>query len=167
MNQLDHQRAHDLIEAQYVEGIPEADREWLEAHLEQCPACAERGRASRQALEMLRSVAVTIDPALVSRTQSRVRWRAAQLREERAHIRALWLACGASWLMGTLTAPLLWEGMAWLGHRFEVSQAIWVTAFAVFWVAPASLVAAIAAWRHSRASSVTGSGADWERSIGP
>ncbi len=121
MNPEIHERACRLIDAWQVEGISDAEREWLEAHLADCAACQARSSANERALQVLRSNSVIVDPALVSTTQARVRWRARELRENQARLRALWISCGLSWLLGTLTAPLLWEAIAWLGRRFEIS----------------------------------------------
>ena len=163
MNPDVHERACRLIDAWQVEGISAAEREWLEAHLAECAACGARVRANERALQVLRSNTVSVDPALVSTTQARVRWRARQLHENQARLRALWISCGLSWLLGTLTAPLLWDAMAWLGRHFELSPAIWITGFAIFWVAPASLVGALAAWRHAHDSSTANRREVWER----
>ncbi|MGA3326071.1 MAG: zf-HC2 domain-containing protein [Terriglobia bacterium] len=163
MNPDVHARACHLIDAGQVEGISAAEREWLDAHLAECPACGARARASEHALQALRSNTVIVDPALVSTTQARVRWRARQLRENQARLRALWISCGLSWLLGAVTAPLLWEAMAWLGRQFELSPAIWITGFALFWVAPATLVGALVAWRQARSSSVGNTPEAWER----
>ncbi|MGO8817037.1 MAG: zf-HC2 domain-containing protein [Terriglobia bacterium] len=163
MNREIHERARRLIDAWQVEGISAPDREWLDAHLAECSSCQARVRANDRALQALRSNSISVSPALVSTTQARVRLRARQLQENQARLRALWVSCGLSWLMGTLTAPLLWEAIAWLGRRFEISEAIWVAAFAVCWVAPASLVAAVMAWKYSQASAGGNSRGVWER----
>jgi len=162
MNPEVHDRARHLIDAGQVEGISAPDREWLEAHLADCPECQARTQANERALQAVRSNAVRISPALVSTTQARVRWRARELRENQARLRALWLSCGLSWLVGTLTAPLLWQAIAWLGRRFEVSQAVWVMVFAFCWIAPATVVGAVMAWRHSRASDAGNRHEAWE-----
>ena len=44
MNPEIHERACRLIDALHVEGIAASEREWLEAHLAECPACRP-GRA--------------------------------------------------------------------------------------------------------------------------
>jgi anti-sigma factor RsiW len=163
MNPEIHERACRLIDAWQVEGISAADREWLDAHLAECTACQAKSSANERALRVLRSNSLIVDPALVSTTQARVRWRARELRENQARLRALWISCGLSWLLGTLTAPLLWQAMAWLGRRFEVSQAIWIMAFVVVWLAPATVVGALVAWRHSHASSAGNAPEFWER----
>ncbi len=163
MNPEVHERACRLIDAWHVEGISAVEHEWLEAHLTECAACQARARANERALQALRSNTVRVDPALVSTTQARVRWRARELRENQARLRALWISCGLSWLLGTLTAPLLWQAIAWLGRRFEISQAIWVAAFAFCWIAPATVVGAVVAWRHSHPSGLRNGRQAWER----
>ncbi len=163
MNHEIHERACRLIDAGLVEGISAPERAWLEAHLGECPACQARSSANERALRVLRSNSVIVDPALVSTTQARVRWRARELRENQARLRALWISCGLSWLLGALTAPLLWEAIAWLGRRLELSQAIWVAAFAMCWLAPATLVGAVVAWRQSHASGLGNHPETWGR----
>ena len=163
MNAEVHERACRLIDANHVEGISAPDQEWLEAHLAGCPACATRAKVNDRVLQSLRSNKVSIDPAVVSATQARVRWRAHQLRENQARLHALWISCGLSWLLGAATAPLLWEAIAWLGRRLEVSHAVWVAVFAMCWLAPATLVGAVVAWKRSQASGVRNGHTSWER----
>jgi anti-sigma factor RsiW len=163
MNPEIHERACRLIDALLVEGISAPERAWLEAHLAECPACQARSSANELALRVLRTNSVIVDPALVSTTQARVRLRARELRENQTRLRALWISCGLSWLLGALTAPLLWQAIAWLGRRFELSPAIWVAAFAMCWLAPATLVGAIVAWKYSQASGVRNDAGAWPR----
>jgi anti-sigma factor RsiW len=163
MNPEAHERACRLIDARLVEGISASEREWLEGHLTECPTCESRASANARALQALRSNTVSIDPALVGTTQARVRWRARELRDNQARLRALWISCGLSWLLGAVTAPLLWEAIAWLGRRFDVSQAVWIAVFAMCWLAPATLVGAVIAWKHSPASGARNGHTAWER----
>jgi anti-sigma factor RsiW len=152
MNADIHERALRLIDAWHVEGIPMTDREWLEAHLASCVACAARAVATEQAIQTVRRNTFAVDPALVSTTQARVRRKARAMREDHIRMRALWISCALSWILGALTAPLLWQGIAWVGRRLELSQSIWVMAFTLCWISPASLVAAFAAWKYSDTS---------------
>jgi anti-sigma factor RsiW len=151
MNREVHERAQRLIDTWHLEGIPAREREWLDAHLAECQA---RALANERALQLLRSNAVRVDPALVSVTQARIRLRARQLRERQARLRALWVSCALSWVLGAVTAPLLWQAISWLGQRFDVSLAISITVFAVCWIAPATVVGAILAWQHSQSAGV-------------
>ena len=162
MNSGSHERAFRLIDTRLIEGISAADHEWLEGHLADCPACQARATASERSLQALRSNSVAVGPELVSATQARVRWRARQLRDDQARLRALWISCGLSWLMGTLTAPLLWEALAWLGRNLDIPRAVWITVFGLCWLAPATLVGGIIAWRYSRASGAEVIPGSWE-----
>jgi anti-sigma factor RsiW len=154
MNPKVHGRAQRLIDAWHVEGIPAHEREWLDAHLAECAECQARALANERALQVLRANTVRVDPALVSVTQARVRVRARQLRERQARLRALWISCALSWILGAVTAPLLWQALAWLGQRFDVSQAIWIALFALCWIVPATVVGTVLVWQHSRAGDV-------------
>jgi predicted anti-sigma-YlaC factor YlaD len=154
MNPQDHERACRLIDAWHVEGIPAPEQEWLDAHLAECTECRAQALTNERALQLLRSVTVRADPALVSVTQARVRLWARQLRERQARLRALWVSCALSWVLVAVTAPLLWQAMSWLGQRFAVSQAIWIALFALCWIVPATLVGAVLVWQHSRAGGV-------------
>jgi anti-sigma factor RsiW len=163
MNAEIHERACRLIDASHVEGISASEREWLEAHLAECPVCQARALANERALQALRSNIVRVNPALVATTQARVRWRARELRENDARLRALWISCGLSWLLGAVTAPLFWEAIAWLGRRLDVSQAVWVAVFVMCWIGPATLVGAIVAWKRSHVPGVENGHTTWER----
>ncbi len=163
MNPDVHVRAARLIDALHIEGISAVDREWLEAHLADCPACSTQAAATEQAIQAVRRNTFTIDPALVSTTQARVRWQARRVQEHQARLRALWISCVLSWILGVLTAPLLWEGIAWLGRRLDLSQAVGITVFAFCWIAPASVVAGIAAWKYSQSSEAASEPGVWKR----
>ncbi len=152
MNADIHERALRLIDAWHVEGISTPDRVWLEAHLADCEACAARAAATERVIQAVRRNTIAVDPALVSTTQARVRGQARAMQENQSRLRAVWISCALSWILGALTAPLLWQGIAWIGRRLELSQAIWILAFTLCWIAPASLVAAFAAWKYSDAS---------------
>jgi predicted anti-sigma-YlaC factor YlaD len=164
MNPEIHERARRLIDARHIEGISVSEREWLEEHLAECAECRTHAGATQNALQRVRSNVVKVSPELVSITQARVRLRASELRENQARMRALWISCTLSWLLGAVTAPLLWEGIAWLGRRFDVSQAIWIVVFGMCWIAPATVVGAFVAWRYS--SSSAAANRTWPRRAG-
>jgi len=150
MNAEIHECACRLIDAWNVEGISASEHAWLEAHLAECAACRNRVHANEQALQALRLNAVFINPALVSAAKESVRLRARQLREHQARLRALWISCALSWILGAVTAPLLWQFLGWLGRNVEMSQVVRITLFAFCWFAPASVVGAFIAWRQAR-----------------
>jgi len=150
MNLEVHQRACHLIDAWHVEGISAAEREWLERHLAGCTACQARASALERSLQALRSNSVTIDPALVSITQARVRLRARELRENQVRMRAIWISCALSWVLGVASAPLVWRTFQWIGLHAALPKLIWQTAFALWWLLPASAAAVLFAWQHQR-----------------
>jgi len=156
MNHEIHERACRLIDAWQVEGISAPEREWLEAHLADCPACQARSSANERALRVLRSNSVIVDPALVSTTQARVRWRARELRENQVRMRALGISCALSWVLGVASAPLVWRAFQWIGLHAALPNLVWETAFALWWLLPAGAVAGLAAWAKRRSANQEG-----------
>jgi hypothetical protein len=150
-----HERALKLIDKMYVEGVTVEERDWLGAHLESCAQCQQQALETERALRALRLAVLRFDLRLVRTTQMRVRIRARELTENAARMRALWISCTLSWVLGVVSAPLLWRGFEWIGHRLAISRAVWMTGFGLSWVTPAVVVAAVIAWRQVRGSTVT------------
>jgi anti-sigma factor RsiW len=150
-----HERALQLVDKRQVEGLTAEEHNGLEAHLESCAQCQKRALETERALHALRSAAPRFDLALVLTTQMRARIRARELTENAARMRALWVSCTLSWVLGVVSAPLLWRGFEWMGQRLAISRAVWMTGFALSWVAPAVVAAAVIAWRQARGSSGT------------
>ncbi|MGO8732404.1 MAG: hypothetical protein ACLQVM_06410 [Terriglobia bacterium] len=149
-----HERALKLIDKMLVEGVTAEERDWLKPHLESCAECRKRGSETERALRALRLALPQFDPALVRTTQMRARIRARELIENAVRMRALWISCTLSWVLGVVTAPLLWRGFEWIGYRLAISRAVWMTGFALSWVTPAVVIAAAIAWRQARGTSV-------------
>ena len=150
MREDTHEQALQLIDKMQVEGLTAEERGALEAHLESCAQCQKRARETELALRALRSAVPRFDVRLVLRTQMQAQVRAREIIENAARMRALWISCALSWVLGVVSAPLLWRGFEWIGHRWEISRAVWITGFALSWVAPAVVAAALIAWRQSR-----------------
>jgi hypothetical protein len=138
-----HARAAQLIAKERVEGISAAEQEWLGGHLRECAGCAESANATQQALRSLRTLSVPLPRELASRTQFRVRLRAQQLQAREPRWRLIWAMCGASWLAGAATAPYVWRGLEWAGHRAGMPDLVWKMGFGVWWALPAIVAAAI------------------------
>jgi len=156
MNPDVHVRACRLIDASHVEGISAPEREWLDAHLAECTACRARVHANERALRAVRSNTVSVDPALVSTTQARVRLRAGELRENQVRMRALWISCTLSWVLGVASAPLVWRTFQWIGLHAALPNLIWETAFALWWLLPAGVVTVLVAWNQRRTANQEG-----------
>jgi hypothetical protein len=139
-----HARAESLIAQERVEGISSADQEWLAAHLRECSQCSTNAEATQQALRSLLSLAVNAPRGLAARTQFRVRLRAQEMRSTRQpRWRLVYLMCGASWVAGAATAPYVWRGLEWFGHRAGLPDLVWKMGFGVWWALPAIIAAAI------------------------
>jgi anti-sigma factor RsiW len=156
MSEGTHERAERLIAQERVEGISADERGWLAAHLAQCAACGERATATEQAIRALRGLSVLLPRALASRTQMRVRLRAEELRAVQPRWRMVWAACGVSWAFGAATAPYVWRGLEWLGHRAGLPDFVWETGFGLWWALPAAIVAVILLMENAGRSSETG-----------
>jgi hypothetical protein len=152
MNQETHGRAEQLIAQERVEGISAADQSWLQQHLAECANCSARAVSTAQAIRSLRGLSVALPPLLASRTQFRVQMRAQQLRSE-PRWRMVWVACGMSWAFGAVTAPYVWRGLEWVGHRMGLPNIVWELGFGLWWALPAAVVAVILLMENAGRSS--------------
>ena len=143
MTKETHARAEMLIAKERVEGISASELEWLGQHLRECPRCEQAANATEQALRSLRTVHVPIPRELASRTQFRLRLRAQEMPAQQPRWRLVWMMCGASWVAGAATAPYVWRGLEWIGHRLGVPDLVWEMGFGVWWALPAIVAAAI------------------------
>ena len=157
MNDSLHQRAKQLIAQERIEGLSASDQQWLQQHLQDCSDCAAVSSATTQALRSLRAISVPVSANLASRTQFRVRLRAQQLQVQEPRWRIVWLSCAASWIFGAATAPYVWRGLQYLGHRAGVPNIVWQMSFALWWALPAIAVGAILLAENAR----RGAESDW------
>jgi hypothetical protein len=142
MSQETHARAEQLIAQERVEGISETDQNWLRQHLAECGDCAAHAELTGKAIRSLRGLSIALPTSLASRTRFRVQMRAQQLRSE-PRWRMVWAACGISWAFGAATAPYVWRGLEWVGHRMGLPNIIWELGFGLWWALPAAVVAVI------------------------
>jgi hypothetical protein len=144
-----HLRAQRLLAESLVEGIAAPDQAWLAQHLRECADCAREAAATQDLLQALHSVPVSVPRDLVARTQLRVRLRAQEASESSRSGLLLWIITAASWLLGVLSAPLVWRGFAWFGGHFGVPRLALEMGFVLWWTMPALL--AVAAVLYQRA----------------
>lgn len=143
MNENLHERAHQLLAESIVEGLRPADEVWLREHLAACPGCSQEAAAAQNVLRAFRAVPVNVPRDLAARTQLRVRLRAQQSSPAANGSFWLWAVTAASWLLGVLSAPLVWRGFAWLGANFGVPKLALEFGFVLWWTVPPLLAAAI------------------------
>lgn len=137
-----HATAERLILQEQVEGISTEERDWLDQHLERCADCAQLARRTSDALRSLRAVSIPLPAGLADRAQLHVYWRAEELEERRRDAWTMGVVCGIAWVLGILTAPLVWRGFEWVGGLAGLPSLVWEAGFVVWWTVPA-LVAAI------------------------
>jgi hypothetical protein len=147
-----HELATRLGDKMLVEGLTAQEHDWLERHLESCASCREQRQDTEYALGALRSAVPLFDPGLVRATQLRTRARARELGESAARMRALWISCTLSWILGVVSAPLLWSAFRSLGRNWWLPRPVWITGLALVWLAPAAVLAAVVVWRQARGS---------------
>ena len=147
-----HERAHELLAAAQVEGLSAADQAWLDSHLDGCADCRVHAKSLERAITGLRSFQTPVDPALMEATRRRLRVRAQELHEQEARMHGLWISCALSWILGVLSAPLLWWGFRWVGRHLALPDLAWQAAFALWWVIPAAATAVVLAGLQARAA---------------
>jgi hypothetical protein len=150
MTNHEHERAIDLITRSGVEGVSSPDAIWLDSHLAVCTECAGYAEACDSTGELLRAVAITASPALVSATQARLRARAAELDEQRSRT----ILIAVSFCIGTLTsvfsAWLWWRFGGWVAQKLALPASIVEPGVFVAWMLPAVIiVVAMLASSHS------------------
>jgi hypothetical protein len=150
MSDQNHARAERLIAQERVEGISQAERDWLAAHFGECTHCAEHARQTDRALRSLRTTAILLPSGLASRTQFRVQLRLQEMREREPRRRALWAACAVSWVFGIASAPYAWRLFQWLGERTGVPKLVWELGFGLWWTVPAVFVAIVLLMENAR-----------------
>ena len=143
MTQELHERAKGSAATARVEGISPTEREWLEAHLQTCPNCAGFAGEMERALRSLRQVSVRVDPDLVARTRRAVRLRAHELHERQSQWLPVWMSCAISWVLGGITLPLVWRGIAWVGQYINLPSPVEVLILIIWWALPTLAVAAL------------------------
>ena len=142
MTNHEHERATDLI-TRGPEELTELDAAWLESHLAACSECAEFAGLIGSTEQLLRSVAVTADPALVALTQARVRARAEQLREHQTRVVLISISFCIGVLASTASAWLWWKVGGWVVERVGLPVSIVGPGVLLFWLLPAIAVAVL------------------------
>jgi len=125
------------------DGLSETQQSQLQAHLRECDLCRQYAEATTQVIRTLRSVPMSATPALVRRTQTRVRQHALLLRQHKERLWMVGVACAGIGFSAAVTLPLMWKVFSWLGARAGVSSPVWETGFGVFVIAPALLVSVL------------------------
>jgi anti-sigma factor RsiW len=143
MTNREHERAIDLIMRRGPEELATADLGWLEAHLETCPACAQYDADFNHTGRLLRATAITASPALVMKTQLRVRERAMYLREQRTRTVLIAISFCLGAMSSAMSAWLWWRFGAWVAARFGWSPALVEPGIMLALLLPAIVIAGL------------------------
>jgi anti-sigma factor RsiW len=143
MTNHEHEGAIDLITRRGEEDIAAPDTAWLESHLATCSQCSEYAALSENTGRLLRSVAVTASPALVTTTQARVHERAAQLREHQARVVLIAISFCIGVMSSTVSAWLWWKFGGWVAQRLSLPSSIVEPGMFVAWLLPAVAIAVV------------------------
>jgi hypothetical protein len=146
-----HQRAKQLFDESLVEGLSSGEQSWLDGHLRDCDECPREIARTQQLLRSFRSVPVAIPQDLAARAQLRVRLRAQESAQAAPTSALLWVMTAASWVLGILSAPLVWRVFAWVGSQLNLPKPVLELGFVLWWTVPALI--AVAVILHQRSSS--------------
>jgi hypothetical protein len=143
-----HERARALLNRSVVEEITAEERGWLDFHVDGCTPCSAHRVALLETINGVHAELgnVSATAALVRKTQSAVRIRAAELQRREERMGPLWIACMLAGLWALLSIPLIWEGAQWLAGHTSVSMVVWQTAAIFIWLMPAGLSVALGVW---------------------
>jgi hypothetical protein len=153
MNENPHIRAQRLFAQSLVEGLCGTEQFWLDQHLHECADCTRETSRTSDLLQALRNVPVVLPHDLRARTQLRVRLRAQKSALDSEGSSLLWVIAGFSWLVGVLSAPLVWRGFAWAGNHLHVPKLAMEMGFVLWWVVPALF--AVAAVLHQKGLNIS------------
>jgi len=132
------------------DSLSETQQSQLQAHLRECDSCREYAEAATQVVRSLRSVPMAATPALVRRTQARVRQHAQLLRQHKERLWMVGVACAGLGFSAAVTLPIMWRIFSWMGSWAGVSTPVWETGFGVFVIAPALVVSVLLLARGTR-----------------
>jgi hypothetical protein len=151
-----HERAQHLAAKALIEGLQPAEEAWLREHRAGCAECAKEAAAMQDALQALRSVSVLVPRDLASRTQLRVRLRVQEISQTAHGSYLLWIITATSWLLGVLSAPLVWKVFAWAGGNFGVPKLALEAGFVLWWAVPALVAVSVVLYRRLVSSGTKG-----------
>jgi predicted anti-sigma-YlaC factor YlaD len=139
----DHERARQMLSLGGDSDLSNADRAWLESHVEACESCRVFAQDAGDVVRALRAIPVAADRSLVATTQMRVRVRARELRQREERMWLVAVSCVAVTLTAVFTNLACWRGFTWLVERIHISAATWPVAFVALWIVPALAVSVL------------------------
>jgi len=143
-----HEKARFLLDRSLVEGISRADRQWLDAHLDQCAECGRYADLSARAVRALDWFAIELDPTAALRVENVVRRRAEEMKSAEANARSLWIGTAVAIFLTFAGSAVAWRPLAWLAGQWNLPSGVWQTGFVAFWFLPSLLLAFLPLFRR-------------------
>lgn len=156
MSETIHTRAQQLFAQSLVEGLTDSDRAWLERHLRECAVCSADTASTSELLTALRNVPLNIPSDLAARTQMRVRLRVQQAAQDSNGNTLLWIITATSWLLGVVSAPLVWRIFAWAGAYLSLPKVVQEAAFVLWWTVPPLVAVGAVLYQRAANTRITG-----------
>lgn len=153
-----HSRAQGLVAKSLVEGLSSPDQSWLAAHLRECLECSREANRTQELVGAFRSIPVSLPRDLAARTQFRVRLHAEESAQASNGSALLWIITAASWLLGVLSAPLVWRVFVWAGSELNLPKLVLEMGFVLWWTVPALVAVAVVLHQRAAARDVEGRG---------
>lgn len=148
----EHARAEELAGSRIAGIISDAESQWLDNHLAECPACVAEAEQMLAAISALKTVSISARAQLVQNTQRQVRNLCVQTRQRRRRMRPVWVssALASAWM--ACATPYLWQSFDLTGHWLHIPDLLWQMGFLVTWFTPALTGAAVALWLRPHAA---------------
>jgi anti-sigma factor RsiW len=144
-----HNRAQQLVAQSLIEGgLSAGDQIWLDAHLRECAACSQEAARLRELVGSFRHVSVAVPRDLAARTQMRVRLRAQEAAQTSNGGALLWIITAASWVLGVVSAPLVWRVFAWFGAELALPKLVLQLGFVLWWTVPGLVALAVVLYQR-------------------
>jgi anti-sigma factor RsiW len=143
MTNHDHERALDLIMRRGTEDIAASEAAWLHAHLAACPECAQYAEDFDNTGRLLRATVILASPALVSKTQARVRAHALHLREQQTRTVLIAISFCLGAMLSAVSGWLWWKFGAWVAEHVGLSLAVVEPGVIFFLLLPAIAAAGL------------------------
>lgn len=151
-----HARAKQLGLQAMIEGLQPTEEAWLREHQASCVECTQEAAAAQEAVQALKSVTVMVPRDLAARTQLRVRLRAQELTRSASGSLWLWIVAAASWVLGLVSAPLVWQLFAWAGGNFGVPKLALEMGFVLWWTVPALVAVGVVLYQRMQSAGTRG-----------
>lgn len=142
-----HEKARFLLHRSLVEGISLEERNWLNAHVEQCAECALYADLSTRTVRALGWFAIELDPAAALRVENVVRSRAEEMRSVEAHAKSLWIGTAVAILLTFTGSAVMWRPLGTLASQWNLPSRVWQIVFAACWLLPSLLLSLVPLFR--------------------